>query len=91
MTTDEKIPLLIAGGGGGLAFSRVPSLADVGGRIDHPGNGTDGFSAPQDDVSGRFKILSCILFMKIAMSWNVSFSYRTDEHYLAPSKVNTSF
>ncbi|XP_022083158.1 ALK tyrosine kinase receptor-like isoform X2 [Acanthaster planci] len=48
----EYIPLLIAGGGGGLAFSPSLSLVGVHGSADVPGPGLSGSQGSTNDVSG---------------------------------------
>ena len=51
------VPLLIAAGGGGLSFSRVPpenqSLADGKVQDDNPGSGSFGNHGEGVDVSGN--------------------------------------
>ncbi|XP_002735206.3 ALK tyrosine kinase receptor-like [Saccoglossus kowalevskii] len=54
-TSYDAIPLLVAGGGGGLAFSQSPALHDVHGKTAmYPGNGTNGLSSSlsANDVPG---------------------------------------
>ncbi|XP_077993626.1 tyrosine-protein kinase receptor-like [Glandiceps talaboti] len=51
-TTGDVIPLLVAGGGGGLAFSPTPSLTAALGSVGNPGNGTNGYTGTSRDVPG---------------------------------------
>ena len=46
--------MLIAGGGGGLAFSPSPALIGVHGTVDGPGPGLSGNQGLTNDVSGNF-------------------------------------
>ena len=55
-STGRLMPLLVAAGGGGLSFGRVPpenqSMAD--GKIDDPGPGYSGNHADDIDVPGKY-------------------------------------
>ncbi|XP_033627118.1 ALK tyrosine kinase receptor-like [Asterias rubens] len=52
VSSGEYIPLLIAGGGGGLSFSPSQTLGDIHGSIDAPGTGQPGIQGSSIDVSG---------------------------------------